>query len=464
MIQQVSILFIHYIKAFDYSEHYQVTELKKIKYGENRIEIRVKEQFHLLFIELLKQNYYLIIKQETFQKLNYIHMKLSANQRCVSTDELMNSYTYLHRIKYYPHLCRQNKELMCFYDETYMCICDLNRFSNCFIFNQSMTYDCQGNNYCENNGKCFQDNQNRSFSQQPMIIKISIGIITFMFILGLINGIMSILTFHRKKTRDVGCGYYLFISSWISICLIIILLIKFWQLLLSQMTILTNRSFVNFNCILLDVSIKLLIAFNDWLDTCVCIERAITVSKGVKFNKNKSKQVSKWVILIILIVTILTHLHDPIHRQLIDDIDIDEKRVWCLVQYPSSSIKTWNSFITFVHFLMPFIINLLSIIFIIISIARSRSNLQRRTPFIDHLRLQLKQHKSHLIALIRLILSFSSGCMKSPNKSWLFLIAYLISFLPSMMTFFVYILPSKVYKKEFNASVQQKIGRIRALF
>ncbi|CAF4087988.1 unnamed protein product [Adineta steineri] len=336
-----------------------------------------------------------------------------------------------------------------------------------------MTYDCQGQNYCENNGKCFQDNPNRSFSQQPMIIKISIGIITFMFILGLINGIMSILTFHRKKTRDVGCGYYLFISSWISICLIIILLIKFWQLLLSQMTILTNRSFINFNCILLDVSIKVFIAFNDWLDTCVCIERAITVSKGVKFNKNKSKQISKWIILIILIVTILTHLHDPIHRQLIDDIDIDEKRIWCLVQYPSSSsIKTWNSFITFVHFLMPFIINLLSIIFIIISIARSRSNLQRRTPFIDHLRLQLKQHKSHLIAscvfiviaLIRLVLSFSSGCMKSPNNSWLFLIAYLISFLPSMMTFFVYILPSKVYKKEFNATVQQKIGRIRALF
>ncbi|CAF4406380.1 unnamed protein product, partial [Adineta steineri] len=82
-------------------------------------------------------------------------MKLSSNQQCVSTDELMNStlksYTYLHRIKYYPLLCRQYNQLMCFYDETYMCICDHNRFSNCFIFNHSMTYDCQGQNYCENN-------------------------------------------------------------------------------------------------------------------------------------------------------------------------------------------------------------------------------------------------------------------------------------------------------------------------
>ncbi|CAF4115591.1 unnamed protein product, partial [Adineta steineri] len=105
-------------------------------------------------------------------------------------------------------------------------------------------------------------------------------------------------------------------------------------------------------------------------------------------------------------------------------------------------------------------------------LARSRSNLQTRLPFIDHLRSQLKQHKSHLIAscvfivlaLIRLVLSFTSGCMKSPKNSWLFLIAYFISFLPSMMTFIVYILPSKVYKKEFNASVQQKIGRLRTLF
>ncbi|CAF1222459.1 unnamed protein product [Adineta steineri] len=515
IIQQVSVLFIHYIKAFDLSEHHQVTELTKIKYGENQIQLRVKEQFHLLFIEPLKRNYYLIIKQESFRKLNHIQMKLSPNQRCVSTDELMNStlksYTYLHRIKYYPLLCRQYKQLMCFYDETYMCICDLNRFSNCFIFNHSMTYDCQGQNYCENNGKCFQDNlkcpvqalcicsdchyglrcqfttkgfvlsldyilsyhikPNRSFSQQPIIIKISIAIITLMLILGLINGIMSILTFHMKKTRNVGCGYYLLISSSTSICLIIMLTIKFWQLILSQMTILTNRAFLDMNCLLLDVTIKVLIAFNDWLNTCVSIEQAVNIRRGVRFNKTKSRQMSKWVMLSILTVTILTHLHDPFHRQLIDDIDIDEKRIWCIVQY-SSSISTWNSFITFIHFLMPFLINLLGIIFTIISIARSRSNLQGRLPFIDHLRLQLKQQRSRLVAsfvfillaLVRLVTSFTNGCMKSPNNSWLFLFAYLVPFLPSMMTFIVYILPSKVYKEQFNISVQQKIRRIRTLF
>ncbi|CAF3882898.1 unnamed protein product [Adineta steineri] len=265
---------------------------------------------------------------------------------------------------------------------------------------------------------------------------------------------MSILTFHMKKTRNVGCGYYLLISSWTSICLIIMLTIKFWELLLSQMTILTNRSFLDINFLLLDVIIKVLIAFTDWLNTCVSIEQAVNIGKGVQFNKTKSRQISRWVILIILIVTILTHLHDSIYRQLIDDIDIDEKHIWCIVQY-SSSISTWNSFITFIHFLMPFLINLLSIIFTIISIARSRSNLQRRLPFIDHLPLQLKQQRSRLVAsfvfillaLVRLVTSFTNG----------------LPFLPSMMTFFVYVLPSKTYKDEFNLSVKQKLRRLRSL-
>ncbi|CAF3881803.1 unnamed protein product, partial [Adineta steineri] len=515
IIQQVSIVFIHFIKAFDHSEHQHIRQIRKIKYGENTLQIHVKQQFHILFIELSKENYYLIIRQENFQKLNHVQMKLSSNQRCVSIHELINStlqsYSYLHRIKYYPHLCRQYKQLMCFYDETYMCLCDLDRFSNCFIFNHSTTYDCQGNNYCENHGRCFQDDPkcssiplcicsdcyyglrcqfttkgfvlsldyilsyhikpNRSFSQQPMIIKVSIAIITLMLILGLINGISSILTFHMKRTRNVGRGYYLLISSWTSICLIIMLTIKFWALLLSQMTILTNRSFLNINCLLLDVTIKVLIAFNDWLNTCVSIEQVINIRKGVRFDRTKSKQISKWIILSILSFIILTHLHDPFHRQLIDDIDIDEKRIWCIVQY-SSSISTFNSFIIFVHFLMPFLINLFSIIFIIISIANFHSTQERRLPLIEHIRLQLKQHKSRLmasvvfvlLALARLIISFTSECMKSPNNSWLFLFAYLISFVPSMMTFIIYVLPSKTYKDEFDANVKRKLRRLRSLF
>ena len=103
--------------------------------------------------------------------------------------------------------------------------------------------------------------------------------------------------------------------------------------------------------------------------------------------------------------------------------------------------------------------------------ARSRSRLQIRLSFREHLQLQVKEQKSRLVAsfvlvllvLPRIIISFLSGCMKSPNNSWLFLLAYLMSFLPSMITFIVYILPSKTYKKEFNTVVNRTIQRFRTV-
>ena len=103
-----------------------------------------------------------------------------------------------------------------------------------------MNNDCQGYNYCENGGQCFQNNEtcptkltcicpdcyyggkcqfstkgfifsldsilgyhikpNISINQQPLIIKISIAISTIMFVLGLINGFLSIVNISSKKT------------------------------------------------------------------------------------------------------------------------------------------------------------------------------------------------------------------------------------------------------------------------
>ncbi|CAF4059775.1 unnamed protein product [Adineta steineri] len=206
--------------------------------------------------------------------------------------------------------------------------------------------------------------------------------------------------------------------------------------------------------------IQVCLTFNDYLYGCVSIERAITVRKGI----------AKWISLCIFILIMLTHIHDPIHRHLIDDIDIDEQRIWCVVQY-SSSIHIYNSFITLFHFLLPLLINIISTIYIIISISRSRLTIQPRLTFKEHLQLQLKKHKSHLIALCtlvflalpRLIISFISGCMKSPYHSWLFLSSYLFAFLPSMITFIIFVLPSKMYKKEFNTVLDQTVRRLRTI-
>ncbi|CAF4028670.1 unnamed protein product, partial [Adineta steineri] len=338
IIKKISLIFVHYITAFQNTKHQHTTTLKKIIYGQNTIKLFITQPFHIIFIEISKQNYYLAVLREKFIQSEYIKSKILSNQKCFYINELLNKtfqlYPLYNRIKYYPLISRQYKNL------------------------------------------------SLSLSNQPLLIQIIIGITTLMFIFGLISGILSILTFHMKKTRDIGCGFYLFISSWNSMLTLIILIIKFWQLILSQMFILNNRSILYMNCLILDMIIQVCLTFNDYLYARVSIERVITVHK--------------WISLCIFILIILTHVHDPIHRHLIDDIDTDEQRIWCVVQY-SSSIHIYNSFITLFHFLLPLLIN------IIISIARSRLTIQPRLTFKEHLQLHLKQHKSHLIALCTLI-------------------------------------------------------------
>ena len=84
---------------------------------------------------------------------------------------------------------------------------------------------------------------------------------------------------------------------------------------------------------------------------------------------------------------------------------------------------------TLFHFLVPFSMNLISIIIVVISISRYRSTFQPRCTFEQYLKVQMKKHQHHLIALggllllaiPRLIISFISECMKSPRNSGLFL-------------------------------------------
>ncbi|CAF3131371.1 unnamed protein product [Rotaria sp. Silwood2] len=302
-----------------------------------------------------------------------------------------------------------------------MCICDSDRFSNCFQFNKTKKYNCSGKNLCYNDSQCFLNNEtcptaficvcndwyygrqyqfstkdfifsldqilgyhikpSISVHQQPFIVKLSI-ITTIMLILELIIGSLSIATFKVKTSREVGCGYYLLVSSISSMCMIIVLTIKFWQLVLSQMSIITNGSIMFIDCISIEIILKSCLVSSEWLNDCVAMERMFNVIKVA---------------------------------------------------------------------------------------ARSRVNVESKLSFKQHFRLKLKQHKNIIIApsillvlgLPRLIISFTSGCMRSPRQSWLYLIGYFVSFIPSMSTFFVFILPSKNYKSEFDKIIQRWIRPFR---
>ncbi|CAF2548772.1 unnamed protein product [Rotaria sp. Silwood2] len=234
------------------------------------------------------------------------------------------------------------------------------------------------------------------------------------------------------------------------------------------MSIITNRSMLIINCISIEIILKSCLASSEWLNACVAIEGMFTIIKNVPFDKKKSRIVAKRVILVVIILTTITHIHDPLYRQVINDLDGDQQRIWCLSEY-SSTLTKYNQFITLFHFLVPFSLNLISAFVIIIVAARSHVNEESELSFKQHFKLKLKQHKNIIIApsillvlgLPRLIISFTSGCIRSPRQSWPYLIGYFVSFIPSMSTLFVFVFPSKNYKSEFDKTIQRWIRPFR---
>jgi hypothetical protein len=185
----------------------------------------------------------------------------------------------------------------------------------------------------------------------------------------------------------------------------IVFLLKFGFLLLLQIGSIKNRSFSYIQCIMIDYLLRVLLNTSDWFSACD---------------------------------------------------DKEEQRTWCTVKY-SSSIQIFDWLLNIFYFFVPFLINCISGLIIIITAVRTRSKSQKTQSFKERLHQQIQHHKHLLIspslfiilAIPRLIISFLSDCMRSARDSWFYLIGYFISFIPPMVTFLVFVLPSDVYKKEF---------------
>ncbi|CAF3797042.1 unnamed protein product [Rotaria sp. Silwood1] len=147
---------------------------------------------------------------------------------------------------------------------------------------------------------------------QPTIVLFSLTVTIVGMFAELIGGILSLITFNNTLLCQVGCGWYLFGSSII--------------------TLLTT------------------VIMDQWLNACVAMERAIAVSKGINFNKKKSKRIAKIVISILSIFVVSANIYDALYRRLIDEDNEDDKRIRCIIATYPSRLQTYSSFIHIFHF------------------------------------------------------------------------------------------------------------------
>ncbi|CAF2836494.1 unnamed protein product [Rotaria sp. Silwood2] len=478
-------MLIHFIELIDNAPPENGSTFKTIPANQNSVIIYWSHPFHIIFVKLFENNYYLITVQKTYNRSSTISTTIKSSDRCKNINEVLNKtiaeFHLLRRIKYYHLVCLQALPLLsCFYDNDHFCLCNnygKQRLANCFEFNHSKKFDCFGQSNCKNGAQCLQDRRTCSqtsicvcltcfygkrceFSSsgfglsldailgyhiqphivirhQPFVVQISIIITIVMIIVGFINGSLSIITFNNRETRQIGCGIYLLGSSITTVVIMIIFALKFWILVITQITYITNRLFLRYQCVSIDFLLQINLHVNQWLNAGVALERAIITVKGINFNRKKSKQMAKYIVLTLLLLNIGTTIHDPIHRRLIDtdNDDDNEKRIWCIVTY-SSSLQMFNTVMNIFHFLTPFFINFISALSIIILTARQRRTIEHDQRYQKLLYEQLKEHSHLLIAPIalvvlavpRLIISFIPGCMKSIDDPWMYLIGYFILF------------------------------------
>ena len=511
-IELLPSILIHFIRAHRNRPLENTTTFKSIPFRDDPIRIYWSTPFDLMFLELFEENYYLVVRERP--PLAAMEKEVTLADRCPPIREIFNQTIaglhLLRRIKFYHLPCQPRGDssplLSCFFDEVHLCLCqtfDGKYLANCFEFDHRLKRDCLGKNACENEGQCFQDDSrcpqtsicicpacfygtrcqfsmsgfslsldpilgdhirpNISLRRQSLIIKITLIVTLVMTLIGWINGILALITFKNKKVREVGCGYYLLGSSLSTLITMTMFLVKFVLLISAQMGSVTNRSFLHVQCLSVDFVVRVGLSMDQWLNACVAIERAMTIIKGARFNKSHSRQKAKYAIPTLLIMVMLSAVYDPIYRRLIDDQSSEEeKRIWCIIS-SSSWLRTFDSVISMTHFLVPFGINLISAVVIIWKSARQRTTIRRTLDFNQTLGEQCRQHKHLLITpfliiilgLPRIIISVASGCMQSNKKAWLFLLGYLISFICPMLVFVLFVLPSKLYRKEFNASMRQ---------
>ena len=502
---------IHFLAVEKHGDPLHTIISTKIPFDRDFAEIYISVSFHLIITQLSTE-YYLIYINSHYNYSSLRTLSMTSKQQCLHTNnffhnETIRTYPLLYRVKYYHLFCRNHSQLKCFHDnEEYMCLCNEERFANCFPFNFQNKSTCKKTTDCLNGGQCFSERPycphsvscvctdcfygskcqftskgfglsldmilgyhirpKVSIPQQPIIVKTSIGLTVLMFIFGIFNSILSIITFRKRKAGEPGCRQYLLAISIISLFIIILFSIKLLMLILSQLSIIVNMIVLKISCISIDCLLRLCLIIADWFAASVSIERLLTITLGIKFNKEKSRNAVKWTISSIVLVGILSILHDPIYRTII--YDNDEDRRWCIVQYPSAALEIYNSVINIIHFFVPFGINFLVGLLIIFFAARTRSAAHPDQTYSQVLKQQFSEYK-HLImsslslvllATPRLVISFTSGCMKSPRNSSLYLAGYFISFIPSCLTFFTFILPSKLYMENFTTATK----RITVLF
>ena len=487
----------------------------------NTLKMHRSNTHRLAFIRMFHNNthnfYYMIAIQNT-DSIHQLNTSVISQHLCQNVSKLFNEtivyeYSYLKRMKLYHLPCQQNKDLRCFFDEYRICLCTLLHTSDCHSFHHKYNF-CD---YCKNDGLCVRENPHEQrwnfvclcpkcsfgrrcqftsenyfitldmligteikrdvfFNQQPFIIYLTLTILILILIISFILNIISIIIFSNKKNRQVGCDLYLLYLTIISQIGLVVVFLRFIFMIIIQIYTIEDDLFIQINCILLEYLLRLVPSLFDWLTVCISIERAYTIIKDVQFTKIvalKTLKISRWIILSVFLLNILSTMHRPFYLILIDDdaATLNNRKPghpWCVLDFRSTSWNIYEKCINIIHLVVPLVLNSLSILLFLLRKIKFESKTATRKAesskfFI--LKEQLLKYQPLLMGTLiviileipRFVSTFALSCIERTWQRYVYLTGYLISFLPLTGILFIYVRPSPKYKKQLQTIMKNKL-------
>jgi hypothetical protein len=249
-------------------------------------------------------------------------------------------------------------------------------------------------------------------------------------------------------------------------CSLLLLLLKIIHIIFgSNGSLFYYESFNLYSCKIVSYLLSVFTRITYWLTSLVTIERLCVVLFLTSITLNNRYKVFGLSIFVILAVSGM-HVHEVLHYTTIVDLSFKSINVTlCVTSYSQSFVSVYNRVNVLIHYFIPFVIQVISITILIVQTAciRARISGNRRQKFVDVLKRQFQtQNELYVTPIIiilsslpQTILSFSYACseLKQSWQRYTLLITYFLSYLPQLLGYILYVLPSTTYSEEFRQTV-----------
>jgi hypothetical protein len=314
----------------------------------------------------------------------------------------------------YHRLCIDNSTLLCFFDDSYLCICDANHTraecfgydhhldvcSHCLAGGQCLKTDrsqddkyicvcprCSSGHSCEFSSQSFSFTLDQLFSTdllaENLIMRQSVlySLITgswFIFLLGLVNNIFSFTTFRRPRCRRNGIGQYLLFMSIVNQISLGLLACRLTHLTINITSHRFNPLLDIILCKLLSYLLTASSRITYWLVSLVAFERTY-ITLFLNGQWFKKPYVARRIIFVTLLGILSTGAYELVFITSHADFN-NGKGAICVLNFPSDN-PVWtyiHQVVTVTNAILPILINLCCMITISCIVVKKKMNISTR--------------------------------------------------------------------------------------